>query len=227
MPDVFTKAKRSAVMARIRSAGNESTELRLAGLMRAAGIRGWRRGVRLQFRVSSSGFRVGEAGSAAVLGPQRAPRTPRKKKGQKGPDSVRSVSSVVSASAISAPSVVYPSGFQPFTLKPDFVFRREKVAVFVDGCFWHGCPRHVTWPRQNAAFWRKKIQGNRARDRRADRALRAAGSPRSSRYRAAVRGWACAENLGTCPRRRADRPRRRENPRGGGSVPRDHLPDRF
>jgi DNA mismatch endonuclease, patch repair protein len=166
--DVFTKAKRSAVRARIRSAGNRATELRLAALMRVAHIRRWRRGVRLKFR-------VGKAGSAAGLEPQSAPRTQRKRKGRKGPDSVRSVSSVVSASAISVPSVVNRSCLRPFAVRPDFVFRTERLAVFVDGCFWHGCPRHVTWPRQNAAFWRRKIEGNRARDRRVDRALRAAG----------------------------------------------------
>lgn len=59
--------------------------------------------------------------------------------------------------------------------RPDFVFPREKLAVFVDGCFWHGCPRHGTWPKTNAAFWRKKILANRARDRRVDRTLRARG----------------------------------------------------
>ncbi len=59
--------------------------------------------------------------------------------------------------------------------RPDFVFRRERVCVFVDGCFWHGCPRHATWPQQNAAFWRDKILRNRARDRRVTRELRAAG----------------------------------------------------
>jgi DNA mismatch endonuclease (patch repair protein) len=59
--------------------------------------------------------------------------------------------------------------------RPDFVFPRVRLAVFVDGCFWHGCPRHVTWPRQNAGFWREKITGNRARDRRVNRTLRARG----------------------------------------------------
>jgi DNA mismatch endonuclease (patch repair protein) len=49
------------------------------------------------------------------------------------------------------------------------------VAVFVDGCFWHGCPRHGTQPRTNTAFWRKKIEGNQTRDRRVNRALRARG----------------------------------------------------
>jgi DNA mismatch endonuclease (patch repair protein) len=75
-------------------------------------------------------------------------------------------------------------------VKPDFVFRRERLVVFVDGCFWHGCPLHYTRPKTRREFWEAKIAGNRARDRRIDRALRTAGSPRSSRYRAAVRRWA-------------------------------------
>ena len=59
--------------------------------------------------------------------------------------------------------------------KADLVFSRARVAVFVDGCFWHGCPRHMTWPQANAAWWRQKIQKNRDRDRDTDRKLRAAG----------------------------------------------------
>ena len=59
--------------------------------------------------------------------------------------------------------------------KPDFVFSKVKVAVFVDGCFWHACPKHATWPKHRAAFWRKKILGNKARDRRVNRALRERG----------------------------------------------------
>ncbi|CAN7279931.1 very short patch repair endonuclease [Acidovorax sp. LjRoot117] len=39
-----------------------------------------------------------------------------------------------------------------------------RIAVFVDGCFWHGCPQHATWPKQNAEFWRQKIEANRLRD---------------------------------------------------------------
>jgi DNA mismatch endonuclease (patch repair protein) len=59
--------------------------------------------------------------------------------------------------------------------RPDFVFPRQKLAVFVDGCFWHGCPVHATWPDQNAAFWRKKIFGNRRRDRIVNRTLQQQG----------------------------------------------------
>ncbi len=59
--------------------------------------------------------------------------------------------------------------------KPDFVFRRERVAVFVDGCFWHGCPKHANMPANNRAFWKKKLTGNKRRDKVVNRALRKAG----------------------------------------------------
>ncbi len=48
--------------------------------------------------------------------------------------------------------------------KPDFVFRKQKVVVFVDGCFWHCCPIHTTKPRNNEEFWEKKLSSNKARD---------------------------------------------------------------
>jgi len=54
---------------------------------------------------------------------------------------------------------------QPVFGRPDFVFWKERVAVFVDGCFWHGCARHFKQPRNRAAFWRAKIKKNRLRDR--------------------------------------------------------------
>ena len=105
MPDVFTKAKRSDVMSRIRSRGNKDTELALMRVFRAHRITGWRR-------------------HQLVFG------------------------------------------------KPDFVFHKLRLALFVDGCFWHGCPKHATKPRNNAAFWRKKFAANRGRDRLVTRALR-------------------------------------------------------
>lgn len=61
------------------------------------------------------------------------------------------------------------------TGKPDFVFRKQRVAVFVDGCFWHGCPKHGTKPASNRAFWRKKFAANKARDQRVSRELRRQG----------------------------------------------------
>lgn len=59
--------------------------------------------------------------------------------------------------------------------RADLVFTRAKVAVFVDGCYWHGCPRHGTTARTNADYWGPKIHRNQARDRDTDQRLRAAG----------------------------------------------------
>jgi len=108
LADIWSLKKRSEVMSRIRGKGNEKTEVRLARLMRAEGIRGWRRHL-------------------------------------------------------------------PIPGRPDFSFRRQKVAVFVDGCFWHGCPRCFRLPKQNRAFWRAKIEGNRKRDRSVNVRLRRLG----------------------------------------------------
>lgn len=58
---------------------------------------------------------------------------------------------------------------------PDFAFPELGIAVFIDGCFWHGCPRCGHLPRRNSAFWRAKIERNRERDRRVVRRLRRAG----------------------------------------------------
>ena len=122
MSDIFTKAKRSAVMALIRSRGNRATELRMIALFRAHGITGWRRHGTLRVEVGRM-----------------------KDEGRR-----RSVS-------------------------VDFVFRSERVCVFVDGCFWHACPRHATRPAGNGAFWKAKLDRNAARDRSVTRWLRKAG----------------------------------------------------
>jgi DNA mismatch endonuclease (patch repair protein) len=106
--DVFSKAKRSLVMAAVKSKGNRATELRLAALFRRTGITGWRRN-------------------------------------------------------------------QPVIGKPDFVFRSLKTVVFVDGCFWHSCPRHKRVPKDNRAFWKAKLDRNVARDREVNRELRRRG----------------------------------------------------
>lgn len=107
--DVFTREKRSLVMAGIRGRGNKSTERTFAALLRAGRLRGWK------------------LHSKEVAG------------------------------------------------KPDFFFGDRQIAVFVDGCFWHGCPRCFRAPRQNAEFWAVKIGRNRARDRAVGRALRRQG----------------------------------------------------
>ena len=118
MTDVFTKAKRSEVMSRIRSRGNKETELALMAFFRRQGITGWRR--HLTIKRSKTGERA-------------------------------------------------------FQVKPDFVFRKAKVAVFVDGCFWHACPKHCKTPVSNQLFWRNKLDGNKARDRKVNKELHAAG----------------------------------------------------
>ena len=64
---------------------------------------------------------------------------------------------------------------QPLPGKPDFVFPEQQLAIFVDGCFWHACPRCYIKPKQNAKFWREKIGSNIKRDRKVSRKLRAEG----------------------------------------------------
>jgi DNA mismatch endonuclease (patch repair protein) len=59
--------------------------------------------------------------------------------------------------------------------RADLVFTRAHVAVFVDGCFWHGCPNHGTWPKENADWWKVKIATNQSRDVETTRRLEDAG----------------------------------------------------
>lgn len=59
--------------------------------------------------------------------------------------------------------------------KPDFVFPKQKIALFVDGCFWHGCPKHSNMPRNNRKFWMEKLNGNKKRDKYVSRELRNMG----------------------------------------------------
>jgi DNA mismatch endonuclease, patch repair protein len=118
MADIYTRAERSALMAKVRGRGNLTTEQALAKLLRRQGWSGWRRQQAVRGR-SAAGER--------------------------------------------------------FQVRPDFVFPVRRLVVFVDGCFWHGCPRHGARPRGNAAFWRAKFRRNQERDRRDTRRLRAAG----------------------------------------------------
>ena len=141
MTDVFTKAKRSDVMSRIRSRGNANTELALVRVFRANRITGWRRQVKL---------RVGE-----LRVESRKPARP--------------------VGRLAAQRSTFNSQQHCLQVRPDFVFPKLRLAVFVDGCFWHGCPRHGSQPKGNGAFWRKKLAANVARDRRVNRALRRSG----------------------------------------------------
>lgn len=130
MPDVFTKAKRSAVMSQIRGRGNKDTELAMMKLLRQHRITCWRR-------------------HQKVFG------------------------------------------------KPDFIFRRVRLALFVDGCFWHGCPKHCKIPAGNRPFWKKKFAANNARDRRVNRMLRKLGwlVVRIWEHDLSKRGDACARRI--------------------------------
>jgi DNA mismatch endonuclease (patch repair protein) len=60
-------------------------------------------------------------------------------------------------------------------IRPDVVFTRRRVAVFVDGCFWHGCPAHGSTPKSNTGYWLPKLRRTQERDRETERALREAG----------------------------------------------------
>jgi len=64
---------------------------------------------------------------------------------------------------------------QPLFGKPDFVFKTQRVCIFVDGCFWHGCPKCYREPTTNETYWSAKIQRNKARDRLVSKTLRDAG----------------------------------------------------
>lgn len=108
MADIFTPAKRSEVMSRIRGRGNKATELAMAKLLRRHRITGWRR-------------------HPVIFG------------------------------------------------RPDFVFRKQRVVLFVDGCFWHCCPKHASLPVNHRKFWRDKFAANVKRDRLVSRTLRSRG----------------------------------------------------
>lgn len=59
--------------------------------------------------------------------------------------------------------------------RPDFVFREPRIALFVDGCFWHGCPQHGSFPQTNREFWRRKLERNKKRDRLVNKELKQKG----------------------------------------------------
>ena len=105
MADVFSKRKRSQVMAAVRGKANRSTELRLLRIFRENCIKGWRR-------------------------------------------------------------------HWPVVGRPDFAFLEKHLALFVDGCFWHGCPKHLRTPKSNTGYWRRKISTNHARNLKVRQALK-------------------------------------------------------
>jgi len=66
-------------------------------------------------------------------------------------------------------------GIRRLKVRPDFVFHKSRMALFVDGCFWHGCPKHSRQPKSNRTFWRRKFSANKKRDLLVTRVLRQAG----------------------------------------------------
>ena len=59
--------------------------------------------------------------------------------------------------------------------KPDFIFKKHKIAVFIDGCFWHKCPEHYVEPKSNESFWLPKIDKNVQRDEKVNKKLKDEG----------------------------------------------------
>lgn len=68
-----------------------------------------------------------------------------------------------------------PQRWAAMTGRPDFVFKDLGVAVFVDGCFFHRCPRHSSNPKTNKKFWQEKFKNNKARDEKVNQILRSEG----------------------------------------------------
>jgi DNA mismatch endonuclease (patch repair protein) len=74
-----------------------------------------------------------------------------------------------------APKETRPGRRASRHVEPDFVFARERIAVFVDGCFWHACPRHGLLPQSRKDYWKQKLKRNAARDRDVNKRLHALG----------------------------------------------------
>ncbi|MCK6470893.1 MAG: very short patch repair endonuclease [Planctomycetes bacterium] len=94
---------------------------------------------------------------------------------------MRRVGSKNSAAEIALRSVLHTEGLRFRSHRRvdgvivDIVLPRSRVLVFVDGCFWHGCPRHATYPKTNRGYWLPKLTENRERDRRQSAHLRKCG----------------------------------------------------
>ncbi len=160
-------------MARIRSRGNAATEVALAKLFRRHKITGWRRHVKL--RVTSDEWQVkSKRRTSPRPSPQKnvSPRQPSPGFATLSRSHGRGTQRGEGENRASASSPV--TRHSSLAVRPDFVFPKSRTAVFVDGCFWHGCPKHATQPKGNRAFWKKKFARNRARDRLVNRALRSA-----------------------------------------------------
>lgn len=96
------------------------------------------------------------------------PATTRRMKATKGRDNQREVALRSRLHRMGLRFRLHVRLLKQSTRSVDVVFPKARVAVFLDGCFWHGCPLHGTWPKNNATFWRTKIEANRMRDRDTD-----------------------------------------------------------
>ena len=130
MTDIVTRKERSALMAKVRSKGNRSTEGKVEAALKTAGVKGWKKHPKY------------------VLG------------------------------------------------RPDFYLSKAKLAVFVDGCFWHACPKCGRLPSSNAEYWTSKIDSNRRRDNRIRRQLRAEGFHVMRIWEHEVKGGTWLQRLG-------------------------------
>ena len=74
--------------------------------------------------------------------------------------------------------LLYEAGLRGYRLnsklkgRPDIILTRCRLAIFIDGCFWHKCPRHCRFPSSNVNYWTKKINGNVRRDRNVEKELK-------------------------------------------------------
>jgi DNA mismatch endonuclease (patch repair protein) len=73
--------------------------------------------------------------------------------------------------ALYASGLRFRVNFRELPGTPDIAFPKAQMAIFVDGCFWHGCSEHGVLPKSNSDWWRAKLEGNRERDKRKDAAL--------------------------------------------------------
>ena len=160
MADVFTKAQRSHVMRSVRGRGNKSTEAAFAKALRAAGITGWRR--HQQIRLTATAQHATTNGLRFY---------------RSHPDFVfltilpfcwMDVSGIAAVGTSTfhstAPSFGKKMSCNTARDKHVTILFRQRVVVFVDGCFWHSCPLHGALPRRNSFFWQEKIDTNRSRD---------------------------------------------------------------
>lgn len=126
MSELFSGLTRSQLMARIRSRGNKRTEVAMIEVLRAIGVKGWRRHVSIKRQAHPN------RRSSKATG-------------------------------------------RPFSVRPDFVFPKSRIALFVDGCFWHGCSKHSTHAGKSGKFWINKLERNIKRDRLVGRVLKTEG----------------------------------------------------